>query len=76
MKMLKFEKRTTSYTIKKITKIAIRTSYFTFCRRNREWTDPELMILQHSCAHFLFLSFHQVAIVSYLTSSEVYNYSS
>ena len=45
MKMLKFDKRTTNYTIKKITNIAIRTSYYIFCRRNKEWTDPELMTL-------------------------------
>jgi len=32
-------------TIKKITNIAIRTSYYIFCRRNKEWTDPELMTL-------------------------------
>ena len=45
MKMLKFDKRTTNYTIKRITNIAIRTSYYIFCRRNKEWTDPELMTL-------------------------------
>ena len=45
MKILKFDKRTTNYTIKKITNIAIRTSYYIFCRRNKEWTDPELMTL-------------------------------
>ena len=45
MKMLKFDKRTTNYTIKKLTNIAIRTSYYIFCRRNKEWTDPELMTL-------------------------------
>ena len=45
MKMLKFDKRMTNYTIKKITNIAIRTSYYIFSRRNKEWTDPELMTL-------------------------------
>ena len=45
VEMLKFDKRTTNYTIKKITNIAIRTSYYIFCRRNKEWTDPELMTL-------------------------------
>ena len=44
MKMSKFDKRTTNCTIKKITNIDIRTSYI-FCRRNKEWTDPELMTL-------------------------------
>ena len=45
MKMLNFDKRAKNYTIKKITNIAIRTSYYIFCRRNKEWTDPELMTL-------------------------------
>ena len=45
MKTLKFDKRSTNYMIKKITSIAIRTSYYIFCRRNKEWTDPELMTL-------------------------------
>ena len=45
MKTLKFDKRTTNYTIKKITNIAIRPSYYIFSRRNKEWTDPELMTL-------------------------------
>ena len=76
MKMLKFDKRTTNYTIKKITNIAIRTSYYIFCRRNKEWTDPELMTLQYSCVDVFFFFFHQVAIVSYLLSSKVYNCSS
>ena len=45
MKMLNFDKRTTNYTIKKIANVAIRTSYYIFCRRNKEWTDPELITL-------------------------------
>ena len=45
MKTLKFDKKSTNYIIKKITSIAIRTSYYIFCRRNKEWTDPELMVL-------------------------------
>ena len=45
MKMLKFDKRTTNCTIKKITNNAIQPSYYIFCRRNKEWTEPELMTL-------------------------------
>ena len=45
MKMLTFHKRTINYTIKKITNIAMRASYYLFCRRNKEWTDPELITL-------------------------------
>ena len=36
MKTLKFGKISTIYTIKKITSIAIRMSYYIFCRRNKE----------------------------------------
>ena len=45
MKTLKSDKRSTNYIIKKITSITIRMSYYIFFRRNKEWTDPELMIL-------------------------------
>ena len=47
-----------NYIIKKITSIAIRTSFYFFRRRNKEWTDPELMTLWYSCfdALFVFLS--------------------
>ena len=29
--------------ISKIMNIAIRCSYYTFCRRKKDWTDPDLM---------------------------------
>ena len=45
MKTFKFDNKSTIYIIKKITSIAIRTSCYIFCRRNKEWTDPELMTL-------------------------------
>ena len=45
MKTLKCDKRSTNNIIKKITSIAIRTSYYIFFKRNKEWTDLELMIL-------------------------------
>ena len=28
---------------KRITNICIRSSYYIFCRRNKEWTSPELL---------------------------------
>ena len=31
------------YTVRKIMKICLRTSYFIFCCRNREWSAPELL---------------------------------
>ena len=45
MKTLKLDGRSTNYIIEKIASIAIRTSYYIFCRRNKERTDPELMTL-------------------------------
>ena len=33
------------YCVKKMTKIAIRTSYFIFCCRNKEWENPKLFTL-------------------------------
>ena len=29
--------------LSKIMNIAIRSTYFLFCRRNKDWTDPDLM---------------------------------
>ena len=29
--------------LSKIMNIAIRSTYFIFCRRNKDWTDPDLM---------------------------------
>ena len=43
MKTLKFDRRSTNYITKKITGIAIPTSYYIFCKQNKAWTDPELM---------------------------------
>ena len=31
------------YIFEKSIKICIRTSYFIFCSRNKEWTDPDLL---------------------------------
>ena len=56
MKTLKFDKRSRNYMIKKITSIAIRTSYYIFCRRNIEWTDLELMTLWYCCFEAFFSS--------------------
>ena len=40
---LPFHAATKNYILGKITTIAIRTSYYIFCRRNKEWPDPELL---------------------------------
>ena len=63
---LNFDKRTNNYIIKKVSSIAIRTSYYIICRWNKELSDPELMTLKYSCFDdFL----HQVIILNCLTSS-------
>ena len=38
-----FESKHQKYVIKTTTKIAIRSSYYVFCCRNKAWENPELM---------------------------------
>ena len=40
---LDFQKHHQNYCIRKMTMIAIRTTYYIFCCRNKEWTIPELL---------------------------------
>ena len=40
---LDFSETQTKYCIKKIINIGIRSSYYIFCCRNKEWTNPDLM---------------------------------
>ena len=40
---LHFDTATKNYIARKLTTIAIRTSYYIFCRRNKEWQNPELL---------------------------------
>ena len=40
---LGFEKKHKNYCIRKITTIAIRTTYYIFCCRKKEWSNPELL---------------------------------
>ena len=40
-----FSKAHKMYCVKKMTKIAIRTSYYIFCYRNKEWENPKLFTL-------------------------------
>ena len=42
---LKFDKTCRHYVVKKMMAIAVRTSYYVFCRRNKDWDNPELMTL-------------------------------
>ena len=40
---LKFDQTCRHYVVKKIMAVAVRTSYYVFCRRNKDWDNPELM---------------------------------
>ena len=43
LKRLDINETQTKYCIKKIMNICIRSTYYIFCCRNKEWTNPELM---------------------------------
>ena len=43
MTKLKITETEIQYLTKTIINICIRTSYFIFCRRNKEWIEPELL---------------------------------
>ncbi len=45
LRSLKFDTQYNKYTKKKIVNICIRTSYYIFCRRNKEWNSPELLTI-------------------------------
>ena len=40
-----FDDKYKRYCIRRMMAIAIRTSYYIFCRRNKEWGDPQLLAL-------------------------------
>ena len=43
MKELGIDNSTQKVIIKKIMNIAVRCTYYVFCRRNKAWTNPELL---------------------------------
>ena len=45
LRSLKFDAQYNKYIKKKIVNICIRTSYYIFCRRNKEWNSPELLTI-------------------------------
>ena len=40
---LKFDKTAQKHIIRKMMNIAIRCSYYVFCRRNKAWNNPDLL---------------------------------
>ena len=41
---LEFDVTTSNYIIRRTMTIAIRTTYYIFCRRNKDWDSPELLV--------------------------------
>ena len=42
---LNFDEATKNYMIRRTLTIAIRTTYYIFCRRNKDWDSPEFLML-------------------------------
>ena len=40
-----FEKKHQDFCVKRMTTIAIQTTYFIFCRRNKEWENPTINLI-------------------------------
>ena len=38
-----FDKKEQDFCVKRMTTIAIRTTYYIFCTRNKEWKNPDLL---------------------------------
>ena len=53
MKELSIDNSTQKAIIKKIMNIAVRFTYYVFCRRNKAWTNPELLNFQLNFTCFL-----------------------
>ena len=45
MKDLDFEENTRKFIARRLMAISIRATYYTFCRRNKDWLNPELLNL-------------------------------
>ena len=43
LERINLDNKHAKYIIKKIISIAIRSTYYIFCCRNKEWTNPDLM---------------------------------
>ena len=43
LELLNSDKAHAKYITRKIINIAIRTTYYIFCSRNKDWTNPDLM---------------------------------
>ena len=50
-----FDKKHIKYIIKTLTDIAIRTTYYVFCKRGKDWNNPELLFT-YLC--YLFYDFY------------------
>ena len=46
MKDLGFDDNTRSFIVRRLMAISIRATYYIFCRRNKEWPNPEHLTLK------------------------------
>ena len=68
---LKFDKTVQKHIIRKTMNIAIRCSYYVFCRRNKVWNNPDLLDFWFFCINlfrllFFFFFLFCVAVVDYI----------
>ena len=45
LKELNVDNNHQKYILRKVINIAIRSTYYIFCCRNKEWSNPDLMII-------------------------------
>ena len=43
MKDLDFDENTRKFIVRRLMAISIRATYYFFCRRNKDWLNPELL---------------------------------
>ena len=55
------------YIIKKMISLAIRATYFIFCRRNKTWDSPDLIKLYF----FLFICKYSIQVYHSISSSQL-----
>ena len=47
MKELEFDEKARKFIVRRLMDITIRSIYYIFCCRNKDWLDPELLALQN-----------------------------
>ena len=68
---VKFDQTCRHHVVKKIMATAVRTSYCVFCRRNKDWVNPELMTFETSHFSNGYLFFFFILLVCFCSSSQL-----